>query len=72
MTLSLDHPLLLWISDAGLTRSDAAASLGITPVHLSQIANGRRQPSLELLQRIIDLTEGAVGLSAFTQVETKE
>lgn len=43
---------------AGLRQYDVAASVGILPNRLSEIEAGRRQPSHELLQRILQVIKG--------------
>ena len=40
---------------AGLRQYDVAAQLGIPPSRLSEIESGRRQPSDELLQRLLEV-----------------
>ena len=44
---------------AGLHQYELAAQLGITQTKLSEIECGRVQPSTELLQRLLDIIEGA-------------
>lgn len=41
----------------GLRQYDFAARLGIPPNRLSEIESGRRQPSDELLQRLVQILE---------------
>ena len=43
---------------AGLRQYQVAAQLGITQTKLSEIECGRVQPSMELLQRILDIIQG--------------
>ncbi len=43
---------------AGLRQYELAAQLGITQTKLSEIECGRAQPSMELLQRILDIIQG--------------
>ena len=43
---------------AGLRQYELAAQLGITQTKLSEIECGRVQPSMELLQRILDIIQG--------------
>lgn len=43
---------------AGLRQYEVAASVGILPNRLSEIEAGRRRPSPELLQRILQVIKG--------------
>ena len=43
--------------------SDAARELGVSPQHLHYILKGERNPSFSLVQRILELSEGAVTAS---------
>lgn len=43
---------------AGLKQYELAARLGIPASALSEIENGRRQPSPELLARMLEIIEG--------------
>lgn len=38
---------------AGMRQYDLAAKVGIHPSHLSEIETGRRQPSPEVLERLV-------------------
>ncbi len=40
---------------AGLFQYQVAEAIGIAPCRLSEIENGRREPSPELLDRIVDI-----------------
>lgn len=44
---------------AGLRQHDLAARLGIPPNRLSEIESGRREPSPQVLQRILDIIGGS-------------
>ena len=41
-----------WIESQGLRKSKVAEMLGITPIHLSYILGGSRNPSIDLEERI--------------------
>ncbi len=43
---------------AGLRQYEVAASVGILPNRLSEIEAGRRRPSPELLERILQIIKG--------------
>lgn len=49
---------------AGFRQYELAAKVGITQTKLSEIECGRLQPSPELLQRILELTEEKQGAKA--------
>ena len=42
---------------AGLKQYELAAKVGITPTQLCEIEGGRREPSDDLLQRILEVIE---------------
>ena len=48
-----------------LTQREAAAILGISRPHLSQVVSGSKRPSLDLAVRIERLTDGAVPVSSW-------
>ena len=43
-----------------LNRSQFAKIVGISPIHMSNICNGKKSPSLALTRRIIEVTKGQV------------
>lgn len=49
-----------WIDRSKVNQNQAAEILGITPVFLSQILNGHREPGLATALRIEDVTGIAV------------
>ncbi len=49
----------------GRSKADFARTVGIVPVYLSQILSGHRTPSLRLMLRIQEATEGAVDLNSW-------
>ena len=49
-----------YLKEKKLTRFAVAKRLGISPRHMSDICNKKHNPSLELVQRIEDFTEGKV------------
>jgi hypothetical protein len=54
--------LKAWIDSQARFRSitDVAKELGVSPQHLHYILKGERNPSVTLVQRIVELTDGAV------------
>ena len=44
---------------AGLRQYDVAARLGIPPNRLSEMESGRREPSPELLERLVEILNQA-------------
>jgi len=48
---------------AGLRQYDVATSVGILPNRLSEIESGRRQPSPELLERILSVIKSGSNVS---------
>ena len=56
---------LKWIEKESLTHAVIAEQLGVTSPYVSMLANQKRQPSLNLLSRITELTRGEVVLSDF-------
>ncbi|MCP4674336.1 MAG: helix-turn-helix transcriptional regulator [Deltaproteobacteria bacterium] len=46
------NPIRIWRKYRDMTARSLAKDCGITPAHLSQIENGKRDPSLKLLKTI--------------------
>lgn len=65
------HPLARWI-ERHSTPAEFAREVGCTRSHLYNLMHGRKQPSVALLGRIVDKTNGRVGLSAFKTLEAAE
>jgi hypothetical protein len=68
MGTSDSHPLAEWI-EAHSTRGEFARGVDCSVSHLNNILARRKQPSLDLLERINRRTAGAVGLTAFRTEE---
>ena len=49
---------------AGILQYDLAAKIGIHPSHLSEIETGRRKPSPELLERLLQILNQAKKVEA--------
>jgi predicted transcriptional regulator len=58
-----------WLAEHGVTHHAAAAMIGCTQPYVTLLAAGRRRPSLPMLQRIVQVTEGEVGLEDFVDGE---
>jgi transcriptional regulator with XRE-family HTH domain len=54
-----------WINEQPETQRQIAVQLGISQPHLSMLCSDQRQPSLQVLERIEELTEGEVTLRDF-------
>ncbi len=65
------HPLAKWI-ERHSTPAEFARDIGCTRSHLYNLIAGRKQPSVALLGRIVEKTNGRVGLSAFRALEAAE
>jgi transcriptional regulator with XRE-family HTH domain len=65
------HPLAAWIGKHS-TPADFAQAVGCSQSHLHNIITGRKRPSINLLHRIADKTNGRVGLKAFRTMEAAE
>lgn len=51
------HPLREWRKEKGVTLSEVAAMVAVTPSHLSEIERGLNEPSLALAARLSKATE---------------
>lgn len=54
-----------FLKERGMTQGAAAAALGISRTHMTQILNGRKVPSLALACRIERMTDGAVPMASW-------
>lgn len=45
-----------------MKQNDLAFTLGLSEAHISMILSGKRWPSRKVARRIVELTEGKVGL----------
>ena len=54
--------LVDYLKANNLNRSQFAKMLGISPTHMSDICNKKRNPSLTLTRRIIKITNGKVSI----------
>ena len=61
-----------YLKDAAIRRSDFAKRLGVAPGTITDLCKGRRLPSLALLVRIIEITDGKVALNDFVPSEAAE
>jgi transcriptional regulator with XRE-family HTH domain len=52
-----------WMRDRGLHGHVVAAAIGMTQPYLSQCMHGKRVPSVKLIYRVYELTDGEVTLS---------
>lgn len=60
-----DHPLARFREDRGLTMTEFAKILGTTKCTVSRLEAGKQVPSLALVKRIVEVTNGHVGAEAF-------
>jgi len=58
--LKARHPLRRYREVHGIILIDAAVALGTTAAQLSRIENGRSNPSVSLMRRIYEWSEGEV------------
>lgn len=61
--------LLEFFEKTSTTQEDFAAAIGVTPPYVSQIANGKRQPALDLALKIVELAN--VPLETLVPQESK-
>ena len=54
-----------YIATTDKNQKQIASELGISESYLSKILNGRRTPSIKMLHRIKDMTEGKVTIDDF-------
>jgi transcriptional regulator with XRE-family HTH domain len=66
------HPLEDWAAAEGWTIVRLADAAGCSAAHLSNILAGRKEPSVGLASRLINLTGGTVPLDAFVKSERGE
>lgn len=57
--------LQTYLASKGMRQSALADALGINRGYMSELASGRKRPSLDLAFRIAEVTEGAVPVSAW-------
>lgn len=57
--------LLQYLSEHGLTYEAFGAMIGVTTPTAWRYANGKRNPSLAVMRRIVEATGGAVGPNDF-------
>lgn len=65
------HPLAQWI-DNNATRADFARDVKCSISHLNNILARRKRPSLDLLDRMSERTDGMIGAEAFKYREAAE
>jgi transcriptional regulator with XRE-family HTH domain len=63
------HPLRRWLFDRSISNRDFARLLGVSPGYASELVRGRKRPTLEICDRISDVTEGAITAAHFQQSE---
>jgi len=61
-----------WLAREGIKRSRFAASVGVSPSHITGLCDGVSSPSLALAQRIHKETGGAVGPEDFFLADPSE
>jgi transcriptional regulator with XRE-family HTH domain len=61
----MKHPMRRYREERGITLATLAARSGVAKGTLSKIENGLRDPSLSLIRRIIDATDGALSADDF-------
>ncbi len=49
-----------WIEAEGITRAAAAERLGLSPSYLTELCQGKRNPSAGLAIRIVDASDGSI------------
>ena len=54
------HPLRRWLFERQETASAFATRVNVAPGHLSDIMNGKRRPSLDVIDRIAAATDRAI------------
>lgn len=52
---------------SGVTQTEFASRVGISPPYLSQILNDTRKPSFRVMTKIRDETEGFVSLESWAE-----
>lgn len=62
---TLGMSLKEYLEKYNFTGRELAHKLGIQPSYLSMIVNCKRKPSISLLKRIINVTNGEVNLNDF-------
>jgi transcriptional regulator with XRE-family HTH domain len=60
-----DHPLKLWREKRGLTLDELAERVGSSKATLSRIESGKQTPSLGLIGRLKEATNGEVTADDF-------
>ena len=54
-----------WLAEQGVTQNAAAEMIGCSQPYVRYLVAGQRRPSLSILQRIVRMTDGEVGLEDF-------
>lgn len=67
--MNAGQKLLAWRKRAGLTQFKAAKAAGISQPTWQGYEAGTKVPSVSTLQRLIDLTDGAVSLADYAESE---
>jgi transcriptional regulator with XRE-family HTH domain len=57
-----EPPLRVWREHRGLSAAALAATVGITPAHVSKLETGRGEPSISLLKRLSKALDADVDL----------
>jgi DNA-binding XRE family transcriptional regulator len=57
-----EPPLRVWREHRGLSASALAATVGITPAHVSKLETGRGEPSISVLKRLSKALDADVDL----------
>jgi len=58
-----------WLAEKNIRQADFAVMIGVRQSMVSQLASGKRQPSLELTLKIEQVTRGKVTLSDWVREE---
>ncbi len=58
--------LAAWLKGKKIPLTEFAGRVGVTHTQLSRVLNGKRRPSLQLMQRIKDETAGYITLDDFS------
>jgi DNA-binding XRE family transcriptional regulator len=65
----MEHPLRKFRRDNAMTLDGLASAIGVTKGYLSKIETRDQLPSMDLAQRIFEVTSGAVTPNDFIKTE---
>lgn len=68
----MTHPLAQYRSTANLTRDALAKLAGTSRQTIHRIENGDQTPSLDMIRRLVAVSEGALSLEDFLTLEAAE